>query len=214
MFLDDKGKAISAFGLTAALVCPLAPLAQLCSALYHWGNSSVFPAPSPWLEQQHSGNTGVPTVVQVTDVVAVPLTLPGAAAVPPLQPSRGAEPGPWGRLLRCQCSYAGTPCSSLRRSTIPTRSIPRYADVYLAKARAGSLNFQYSLFVILYLEKFQLIHSGSRKSAVGLGGPGTHRTAASAWDSLHLGEARGEVCARRHPHAAPSVTHGKEPRLK
>lgn len=58
-------------------------------------NSSVFPAPSPRLRQQHSGNTGVsrvarvtdvvgvPRVAQVTNVVGVPLALPGMAGVPP-----------------------------------------------------------------------------------------------------------------------------------
>lgn len=119
-------------------------------------------------------------------------------------PGRGSPPVEQSWLLHCQCSYSGTPCLSLRRSMIPTHSVHHYANVYLAKTQAGGFNFHYSLLVILSPEKFQLIHLGSRNNVVGLGGPGTHRTAASAWDNLHLGEAWGEVCARRHPRAAPA----------
>lgn len=104
----------------------------------------MFPAPSLWLELHRSGHTGVPTVVQATDPVAVPLALPvGLMCLP--APPRQRQP-------------------SWRRSVIPTHSIRRYASVYLAKTRAGSLNFHYSLFVILYPEKFQLIRWGAERA--------------------------------------------------
>lgn len=57
-------------------------------------NSSVFPAPSPRLGQQHRGNMGVPRVARVTDVVGVPLALPGMAGVPP-HPSVQLHRLPW-----------------------------------------------------------------------------------------------------------------------
>ena len=92
LFRNDKGKVISAFGLTAALVCPLAPWHS--SVMPRPTGERALPAPSPWLEQRRGGSRGVPTGMQVTGVVAVPL------AVRPCTP-RAAEPAPALPVQRC-----------------------------------------------------------------------------------------------------------------
>lgn len=99
------------------------------------------------------------------------------------------------------------------KTTIPTHSIHYPTNVYLAKTRAGSLNFHYSLFVILYPEKLQLIHSGSRNNGWASGTWHTQRSCICLGQPSPGRGTGGGPCSVASPRST-SMTRGKEPRLE
>lgn len=99
MFLNDKRKAVSA-APPAALLYPLTPLAPLCLLGKQLSVPSTISTTWAAAQWEH-----IPIVAQVTDLVGVPLALPGMAGVPP-HPSVQLRR----LLLHCHLFHPSFPC--------------------------------------------------------------------------------------------------------